>query len=113
MSLALAVAGVCALGGGSRPSADPTPARIGRLRDTAAPADSQPAAAWLQGDPADSLYRAAREALDRRDYPRAADLFAQVPTRFPRSGYAADAYYWRAFSLYRMGGTAQLKSALQ
>src|SRR6478672_3478864 len=113
MSLALGVAGVCALGGGSRPSADPTPARIERLQGTAAPSDPQPRAARLQGDPADSLYRAAREALDRRDYLRAADLFAQVPSRFPRSGYAADAYYWRAFSLYRVGGTAQLRTALQ
>ena len=67
----------------------------------------------MQGDPADSLYRAAREALDRRDYSLAADLFARVPTRFPRSGYAADAYYWRAFALYRSGGTGQLRTALQ
>jgi HEAT repeat protein len=73
---------------------------------------SVPPAPWLQGDPADSLYRAAREALNRRDYRRAADLFAQVPDRYPRSGYAADAYYWRAFSLYRLGGTAQLRTAL-
>ena len=33
--------------------------------------------------------------------------------RFPRSGYAADAYYWRAFSLYRTGGAPQLRAALQ
>ena len=72
-----------------------------------------PPAPWLQGDPADSLYRAAREALDRRDWAHAADLFAQVPTRFPRSGYAADAYYWRAFALYRGGGTGQLREALR
>ncbi len=51
-------------------------------------------------------------ALDRRDYRQAAELFAQVPARFPRSGYAADAYYWRAFSLYRVGGTPQLRAAL-
>ena len=112
MSLGMALAGLFALGGGW-PSATRPPARIGPLQDTAASPDPRPPEAWLQGDPADSLYRAAREALDRRDYRRAADLFAQVPTRFPRSGYAADAYYWRAFSLYRLGGTAQLRTALQ
>src|SRR5512132_3864204 len=80
--------------------------------DAASPS-SRPPAAWIQGDPADSLYRAAREALDRRDYQRAADLFAQVPARYPKSGYAADALYWRAFALYRVGGVTQLRAALQ
>ena len=95
-------------------SASGLPAGVGvRARRTPPRrAEPRPPEAWLQGDPADSLYRAAREALDRRDYRRAADLFAQVPARFPRSGYAADAYYWRAFSLYRLGGTPQLRRAL-
>lgn len=110
MSMGLALAGVYAWGGAwTRPGTPPGPAPV---QDSAA-SDPRPPAASLQGDPADSLYRAAREALDRRDYLRAADLFAQVPTRFPQSGYAADAYYWRAFSLYRLGGTAQLRTALQ
>jgi HEAT repeat protein len=68
---------------------------------------------WLVDDPADSLYRAAREALNGGDWTRAADLFGQLPTRYPRSGYVADAYYWRAFALYRLGGTAQLREALE
>src|SRR5690348_8166344 len=68
---------------------------------------------WIRNDPADSLYRAARAALDRRDFRTAADLFAQVPVRFPRSGYAADSFYWRAFALYRLGGTTQLRTALE
>jgi HEAT repeat protein len=72
-----------------------------------------PPAAWLQGDPADSLYRAAREALNGRDYRRAADLFAQVPAKYPKSGYAPDAYYWQAFALYRLGGESDLKRGLQ
>ncbi|HEX3234775.1 MAG TPA: HEAT repeat domain-containing protein [Gemmatimonadales bacterium] len=69
-------------------------------------------APWLQGDPADSLYRAAREALNGRDYAHAADLFGQIPTRFPRSGYVADSFYWSAFSLYRLGGESQLRAGL-
>jgi HEAT repeat protein len=68
--------------------------------------------AWLQGDPADSMYRAGRDALNGRDYARAADLFGQIPTRFPRSGYVADSFYWRAFSLYRLGGSSQLRAGL-
>lgn len=67
---------------------------------------------WLQHDPADSLYRRARETLNRRDYRAAADLFAQIPARFPRSGYAADALYWQAFALYRAGGERDLRTAL-
>lgn len=67
---------------------------------------------WLQNDPADSLYRRARETLNRRDFRAAADLFAQIPVRFPRSGYAADALYWQAFALYRAGGERDLRAAM-
>lgn len=58
-------------------------------------------ASWLPDDPADSLYRAGREALNRRQYRKAAELFAQVSSKYPRSGYAGDALYWEAFALYR------------
>ena len=34
---------------------------------TIAPLAEHPPAPWIQGDPADSVYRAARAALDRRD----------------------------------------------
>ena len=113
MSFGVALAGVLALAG--RLSVLGIPADLpGALQEVAGVAPQPtPPAPWLQGDPADSLYRAAREALNRRDYLRAAELFAQVPARYPRSGYAADAYYWRAFSLYRLGGTPQLRSALE
>ncbi len=82
------------------------------VQDSSAAGRPVSAAARLQADPADSLYRAARQALDRRDYTRAAELFARVPSRFPRSAYAGDAYYWNAFALYRVGGTSQLHAAL-
>ncbi len=82
------------------------------IQGTAAePAEEAPAA-WLQGDPADSMYRAAREALNRREYRKAADLFARIPDRYPRSGYAPDAYYWQAFALYRVGREPELRAAL-
>lgn len=67
---------------------------------------------WAPQDPADSLYRAAREALNRNDYDRAAGLFAEIIRRFPRSQYTPDAYYWQAFALYRKGGTQDLRAAL-
>jgi HEAT repeat protein len=67
---------------------------------------------WIQGDPADSLYRLARERLSQRDYRTAANLFAQLNRRFPRSGYAGDALYWQAFSLYRLGSERDLRDAL-
>ncbi|HET9040286.1 MAG TPA: HEAT repeat domain-containing protein [Gemmatimonadales bacterium] len=113
MSLGLALAGVMALGSGGRIAPALWQERAAASApDSAGPLAARPPEASLQGDPADSVYRAARAALDRRDYRQAAVLFAQVPERFPRSGYAADAYYWRAFSLYRVGGTPQLRAAL-
>ena len=90
--------------------ADP-PASIQMLVQERAP-DDLPPAPWRQGDPADSLYRAAREALGRREFDAAADLFGQLPVRYPVSAYAPDAYYWQAFALYRVGDEAGLRSAL-
>jgi hypothetical protein len=68
-------------------------------------------AAWAQGDPADSLYRPARDALNRGDYRRAAEMFRRIRTQYPKSAYAGDACYWEAFALYRIGGTTDLRSA--
>jgi HEAT repeat protein len=65
-----------------------------------------------QADPADSVYRAARAALGRREYRQAAQLFASIETRYPKSQYAADARYWQAFSLYRLGSDESLRQAL-
>ncbi len=68
-------------------------------------------AAHLADDPADSLYRLAREALNGGKYRRAADSFAEIGRRYPKSGYAADALYWEAFALYRLGGDDDLRQA--
>ena len=62
-------------------------------------------------DAADSLYRAAREAMGKGDYNRAAELFGRVASQYPRSARAGEAMYYQAFSLYRVGGTEKLKSA--
>jgi HEAT repeat protein len=71
-----------------------------------------PPPAWSAADPADSLYRAGREALNRGNYERAAELFEQIVARYPKSEYAGDALYWRAFALYRRGGAQQLERAV-
>ncbi|MEP6991227.1 MAG: HEAT repeat domain-containing protein [bacterium] len=72
-----------------------------------------PPAPWVRDDPADSLYRAAREALNRNDYRRAAAMFDQITARYPKSAYAADALYYRGFALYRAGGESDLREALR
>jgi HEAT repeat protein len=68
---------------------------------------------WADADPADSLYRLGREAINRGDYRRAAGLFAEISERYPRSEYAADAPYWRAFALYKAGRDDDLREALK
>ncbi|HET7038974.1 MAG TPA: HEAT repeat domain-containing protein [Gemmatimonadales bacterium] len=73
---------------------------------TAAPAP------WLAQDPGDSLYRAGRNALNRSDYRTAARQFRSLRERYPRSGYAGDAYYWEAFALSKLGGTDGLRTAV-
>ncbi len=70
-----------------------------------------PAPRFITNDPADSLYRAARTALTKSQYRQAADLFAQVRAKYPKSGYVADTYYYQAFALYRAGNNADLREA--
>ena len=74
---------------------------------------AQPRAPWAQQDPADSTYRVAREALNRGEYRRAAQLFADVNKKYPRSVYALDSAYWEAFARYRSGTTEDLREALK
>ncbi|HUX33154.1 MAG TPA: HEAT repeat domain-containing protein [Gemmatimonadaceae bacterium] len=91
---------------------------LGRLQDLALMASGDehfsrpPRTPWAQGDPADSLYRLAREAFNRGDWRHAADSFAQIVQKFPRSAYVADCAYYEAFSRYRIGTTDELHKAL-
>jgi tetratricopeptide (TPR) repeat protein len=74
-------------------------------------ANPLPPEPWAKADPADSLYRLAREALSRGDYKRAAEIFHQIPARYPQSAYAGQALYYEAFALYRSGGDDELNTA--
>ena len=65
----------------------------------------------ISADPADSLYRSAREALTKGDYDRAATLFHEVVVRYPQSSLLPDAMYYEAFARYRAGGNASMRSA--
>lgn len=71
----------------------------------AAPLAIAAAQAQRPGDPADSLYRTARQAANDEDYARAARLFGTLVDRYPRSDYAGDALYWRAWALFHVAQT--------
>jgi HEAT repeat protein len=71
-----------------------------------------PRAPWSAQDPADSLYRLARRAMADESYRRAAQLFGELVDRFPRSDYAGDALYYRAYSLYQLGSERDLRDAI-
>ena len=62
---------------------------------------------------ADSVLRAARRVMDDGDYREAAQLFARIAERYPRTTQASDALYYRAYSLFRAGGSSSLTSALE
>ena len=70
-----------------------------------------PPIATGNADP-DSLYRAARQALNRGNYTEAVRLFAQLRTEYPDSEYAADTFYWQAYAFYRSGGTREMRQAV-
>jgi HEAT repeat protein len=72
---------------------------------------TRPPTAWQADDPADSLYRAGREQLNRGDYRRAAGTFERIAGQYPKSTYAGDALYWQAYSLYRIGERGELREA--
>ncbi len=55
-----------------------------------------------QEDPEADAYREARRAINRGQFERAIDLFAELRDRYPSGRYAPDSYYWQAFSLYRL-----------
>ena len=69
------------------------------------------AAPAVAQDDARTAYRDAKDMLNDRDYPEAADAFGEVAARYPNSRYAADALYWRAFALMREGRRADLLEA--
>jgi HEAT repeat protein len=71
-----------------------------------------PRAPWNAQDPADSLYRTARRAMADEEYRRAAQVFAELVDRFPRSDYAGDALYYRAYSLFQLGNQRDLRDAI-
>jgi TolA-binding protein len=64
-----------------------------------------------QADVADSLWRAARQALNQNQYERAAELFRSIRDKYPRSTYVPNTYYWQAFALYRAGSDDNLRDA--
>ena len=74
-------------------------------------ANPLPPEPWAKADPADSLYRLAREAMSRGDYKRAAEIFHRIPERYPQSTYAGQAMYYEAYSLYRSGDEDDLNAA--
>jgi TolA-binding protein len=73
--------------------------------------DWEQADAQAQGDVADSVYRAARQALNSNQYARAAELFSSIRDQYPRSTYVPNTYYWQAFALYRNGSNDALRAA--
>ncbi len=67
---------------------------------------------WAPQDVADSIWRNARELINRGEYGQAVQAFRSIPTRYPNSAYAPEAAYYQAFALFRIGGTAELREAL-
>ena len=73
--------------------------------------DRVPPAPWAQQDPADSLYRVARESLMRGDYGRAARMFGDLVQKYPKSVYFSNAQYFEALARYKVGTTDDLRQA--
>jgi len=61
--------------------------------------------------PADTIYKAARRALNQGQYEQAAQLFAEARSAEPQ--YAADALYYQALAYSKMGGRSNYREALK
>lgn len=72
---------------------------------------ARPRPSWAQDDPADSIWRVARQTFNRGDYRRASELFSEIYQKYPKSAYGDDAHYYQAYALYRLGSTDDLKAA--
>lgn len=66
-----------------------------------------------QSGPDDSLYRRARETLNRGEYRQAAEQLRTLTQRYPNSRHVSSALYWQAFALYRAGSDAELRQAVE
>jgi len=70
-------------------------------------------AAPAQRQPADTLLRAGREALNATDYRKAISIFKQVVDKYPSSSQASDALYWRSYAQYQTGIERNQKKDLE
>jgi TolA-binding protein len=68
---------------------------------------------FVQGEPADSLYRLAHDYLTRGDWGRSAQMFKDIAAKYPNSVYASDLPYYEAFARYKIGTTEELKAAVK
>ena len=102
-----------AAAGAETPTPVSLPSPVSGLR-SASPASSgvRLPAAVEESDPADSLFRAARDAMSKGDYKKAADIFRDLRKRYPKSDHVSEALYYEAFSLYRRGESGDLNRAL-
>jgi HEAT repeat protein len=108
LTLAVALGSLLTPGAASRSHVGTATRSIG-----AEPFATIPRPAWAQGDPADSVYRLARRALEEKEYGSAARLFETIVSRYSRSVYAPDALYWKGFALYRDGNLDAAADALE
>jgi HEAT repeat protein len=65
-----------------------------------------------QGRAEDSVWKAGRYAIADEEWDKAADIFARVRSRYPRSTYVGDSFYWQAYALYNKGSNSARRQAV-
>jgi hypothetical protein len=72
-----------------------------------------PPESWAPQDPADSVWRKGRNAINNREWQKAAEAFHSIRTEsaYKSSTYRGQSYYWEAYARAQMGGSAQLRQA--
>ena len=66
---------------------------------------------YIQGDPADSLYRLAHQLLSNGEYGRSAQMFKDIAQKYPKSAYVDDLPYYEAWARYKIGTSDELRNA--